>query len=241
MKLESVILLGLLLAIMVLIYNMYQTPLDGKSFLTTTYLYVAFAFLFLALLGKYTESLQITDNENMWKMILLYFTLGIGGICMMIMSNSTYGHHTGFILLLSALSLIIGVTYKYSSNVTRAALITGIMVSVITGIVFMTSEDNLKKMGAWSNNLTLALWLVIIGELVYLIIFGGDNDTINKAISIAVIGLFVLFILSDTSKLLLKSKDLQCTNHACVNYPLQSSSLILDYLNIFIRLTDQNK
>ena len=238
MKTETIILLGMLLTIMVLIHKVYQMPLNGKTFLINSYLYIIFSFIFIALIGKYTETMPITDRENMWKLVLLYFALGFGGICMMVMSESSVGRHTGFLLLLSGIALVIGSVFKYSSNVFQAAAITAGMVSIITFVIFISSEETLMKMKGWTNTLHWLLWIAIIAELAYILIVGVETPAINSVISMAIIGLFVFFILSDTSELLIKSKNLKCKEHSCVNYPLESSSLMLDYLNIFVRLTN---
>jgi len=219
---ENIILLGMLFTTIFLIYKTYQTPVDSKSFIINIYLYVIVALLFIALIGKYTELSNITDVENMWKMVILYFVLGCTGISMMI-SDKMFINHIGFLLLLLALSLIIGVSYKYSSNVTQAATITAIIVMILTTIVFMTSEENLNKMKDWLPNLTSILLCIICVELGYMLLFGG-NQTFHKIMSVTVIGLFMFFILSDTSRLLLESKSIKCQTHSCINYPLKSTS-----------------
>ncbi len=236
---ENIILLGMLFTTILLIYKTYQTPVNSKSFIINIYLYVIVALLFIALIGKYTELSNITDVQNMWKMVILYFVLGCTGISMMI-NDKMFINHVGFLLLLLALSLIIGVSYKYSSNVTQAATITAIIVMILTTIVFMTSEENLIKMKDWLPNLTSILLCIICVELGYMLLFNGDK-TFHKIMSVIVIALFMFFILSDTSRLLLESKGIKCQTHSCINYPLKSTSLVLDYVNIFVRLLNNKK
>lgn len=236
---ESIILLGMLFTTIFMIYKTYQTPVNSKSFVINIYLYVIVALLFIALIGKYTELSKITDVENMWKMIILYFVLGCTGISMMI-SDRMFITHIGFLLLLLALSLVIGTSYKYSSNVTQAATITAIIVIILTTIVFMSSEENLIRMKDWLPNLTSILLCIICIELGYMLLFDG-NQEFYKILSVSVIGLFMFFILSDTSRLLLESKNIGCKTHSCINYPLKSSSLVLDYVNIFVRLLNNKK
>lgn len=234
MPYESIILLGMLFVTIFLIYKSYQTPLNGKTFIITIYLYVIAALLFIAFVGKYTELSNITDRENMWKMLILYFLLACFGISMMT-SDTMFINHVGFILMLLALSLIIGVSYKYSSNVAQAAGITAVIVILLTICVFMSSEETLKKMQDWLPNLTWILFCFICGELIYILFF-NNSESMNKLISATVIILFLFFVLSDTSRLLLEANNMTCKVQTCVNYPLKASSLVLDYLNIFVNL-----
>jgi FtsH-binding integral membrane protein len=228
------IMLCMLLSVVFLIFKSYKTPLDSKSFLVNVYLYVLVAVLFIGLVGKYAESLKITNVENTWKMMILYFIMAMGGIFMMTYKE-LHLNHIGFLLMLLALSLIIGVSYKYSSNVSQAAAITAVIVSILTMFVFMSSEEELLRMTSWLPNLTSILLGIIIIELGYMFLFDYSMN-FHKFMSITVITLFIFFILSDTSRLIMESKNLECKTHDCINYPLKASSLILDYLNIFVRL-----
>ena len=235
---ESAILLVMLFVVIFLIYKTYQTSLTSKTFIVNIYLYILVALLFIAVMGKYTQSLQITDVNNTWKMVIVYFIFAFAGISMMI-SDKLFINHVGFLLLLLALSLIIGSSYKYANNVTQATTITAIIVAILTTIVFTTSEENLIRMKDWLPNLTWILLCMILIELGYMC-FSGGNETVYRMISISIIILFGFFILSDTSRLIIESKNTECKSHMCVNYPLKSSSLILDYLNIFVNLLNHN-
>lgn len=229
----------MLFSTMFLIFKSYSTPLNSKTFLVNIYLYILMAILFVGLTGKYAESLNITNINNVWQMTILYFIMAFGGIYMM-----TYGelhiNHIGFFLMLLALSLIIGVSYKYSTNIIQATTITSIIIAILTMIAFISDEKTLLKMTSWLPNLTIILLGIIIVELGYMFLF-DYNAKFSTMMSITVVVLFIFFILSDTSRLILESKNLKCDTHYCVNYPLKSSSLILDYLNVFLRLLNINK
>lgn len=235
---ENVILFAMLLVTMYLIHNMYKTSVTSKSIIITMYLYIMVALLFIALMAKYTQTLAITNREHIFQMIILYFVLGISGISMMT-SDKMFVSHVGFLLLLLALSLTIGSTYRYSSNVTQAATITAIIVGVLTLVVFTSSEERLMTMKEWLPNLMWILMCVIIMELGYLALF-DYNQTFYRIIALTVIALFGFFVLSDTSRLILESKSTLCQIHSCINYPLKSSQLMLDYINIFIQLVKPN-
>jgi FtsH-binding integral membrane protein len=56
--------------------------------------------------------------------------------------------------------------------------------------------------------------------------------------SATIILLFSGFVLADTAKLIDKSKYLGCDTHSCVNYPKNATSLLLDYMNIFVNMSN---
>lgn len=228
------ILIIALLAVIFMIYKNYQTELTGKSFLLMVYLYIIVGLLFIAVVGKLTESMSITDAANTWKLTILYFVMACGGISLM-MSNQFLVNHTGYILMLLALGLIMGSLYKYGINVAWAATITAIIVAVLTLVVFNSSEESLLKMASWLPNLTSILCIIIIIELIYMFFF-GYNSTFTTIMSISIVVLFAFFILSDTSRILGEAKNLQCNTQMCINYPLRASGLVLDYYNMFVAL-----
>jgi len=77
----------------------------------------------------------------------------------------------------------------------------------------------------------------ILIELGY-IIFSDIDETFYKVISTSIIALFGFFVLSNTSKLLIDSKKIECKTHDCINYPLRSINLVTNYINIFVGLLD---
>lgn len=226
---ENIILFALLLTTICLICGMYKTQFTGKTFIITICLYIIVSLLAVSFIGKYMAQNNIEFDG--WRFILGYFVLAFGGI--MIMNNDNlYMSHVGFLLLLLSMSLIVGNSIKHSSNIFNAALITSLIIFVLTAIVFTSSEDGLVKMAGWVHNLVWILLGIILIEIGF-IIYGG-NETVHEIITMAGIGLFSFFILSDTSKLLLEAKNSECKFHLCVNYPKKTSRLLLDYLNLFV-------
>ena len=237
---NTTIILGIsLLTVIFLIYRTYQTDLTGRTFLTNIYLYVAAALITVALLGRFTQNLAITESGSTWLMLILYFVLALGGISLMF-SNNFYTNHIGFLMVLVAFSLTIGSIYRYSTGIFTAAMITAALMGFLTFIVYMSSDETLMTMASWSKYLSWILLIIIVIQVGYLF-FGGMTGQVSNIMSILIIMLFVFFILTDTSKIMLKASNLLCDNHACVNYPLQSSGLVIDYFNIFVRLVSRRK
>ncbi|ARF09477.1 hypothetical protein Indivirus_1_100 [Indivirus ILV1] len=234
MNTEMTILLVMIFVAIYLIYDNYQHPVNSKDFIINIYLYIFVALLFIAVASKYVAKMKISDPSNAFKLVVVYFILACGGLSMMF-SDQFFVNHIGFLLLLLALSLMVGTSTKYSSHVPEAAAITAIIVSILTGIVYFSSEETLIRMSGWIKNLLWVLVCVIIIELGYFFL-GGANRTFYKVMAFSVIILFGFFVLSDTSRLLLESQNLSCKTHGCINYPLKASKLVLDYVNIFLRV-----
>jgi len=234
---KNIVLLIAIFVFILTIYKMYQTALTPKSFLVMVYLYMIFSLIFITFVGINAKNSQISDKENGWKLIMIYFVLACGGISLM-MTNSMIPDHIGYIFLLTAIGLVIGFSIRYSTNVTNALIITAFIVLALTLIVSMSSQESLINMSNWLPTLLVALFVIIIIELIIIVFTGGlgQDSTMNKVLGLTVILLFCLFILSDSSRLLVKAGNLTCDTHKCINYPLETSNLTLDYVNIFARL-----
>jgi FtsH-binding integral membrane protein len=232
---DTIIALILLLVSVFLIYKNYQTPVTKKSYIINVYLYIFFSVLFVAIGAKYIASLEMINSNNYWKFLILYLVIGFGSIFVMIQSNFYY-NHLGFLLFLLAMSLIIGMSVKNSKNAYQAALITGVIIIILTTLVYISSEERLIQMVSWLPGLTSVLCCLIIFEIIYL--FFSKDYSHFWVFNIMAIILFTFFILSDTSKILLDSKRIQCQTHTCINYPWASSSLVLDYLNMFVNFLE---
>lgn len=236
---ESVVLLAMIFASIFIIYKMYDSDVKGKNIIVTIYLYILTALLAIAYFGKVAAKMSITDQENMWKLIIVYFIFGFSGIFMMF-SDNLYLSHLGYILLILALGLTIGVYRKYSKNLLNALIGTCIMVAILTAFVFYSSEETMRKMKNWLPNLMTLLIIVIVVQIGYLVFF-QKNDVFNKLLAASIIILFGFFVLSDTSRVIKDVRQMDCDNHYCINYPLKSSSLLLDYLNIFANMVNLNQ
>ena len=234
--LQSIIFaLCLLFISMIISYNIYQTPVSAKTFIVNIYLYILMALLFIGIVGQYTSKLDITNLDNLGKMSLVYLIGCIRGIFLMTY-DAMLVNHLGFILMLLSLSLLIGVSYKYSHNMAKAAILSAALIGGLTLFIFFSSEKTLISMFSMLPKLTLMLMLLIIIQIIYLFLF-SQNNNYTKVISIFAIVLFIFFILADTSKILLESNNLPYKSHSSINYPIKSSGLILDYLNVFMNIS----
>jgi FtsH-binding integral membrane protein len=229
-----IVLIVLLLSVMVAIFNIYKAKVNSMSYLKGIYLYILMAIIFITLLSKYTSKMSITDSQNITKMIILYFISAFAGLCL-IYNDKIFVNHLGLALLCFALSLIIGTIFRDSTNIINALIMTSIVVCIFTFIVFNSNEKQLLNFKSWIPYLTLMLFGIIIVDLVGICTL-NITENFSNVMSIITVLVFMGFILADTSKILLKSKNLKCLTHECINYPKESISLLLDYVNIFVNM-----
>ena len=230
---ETIILLGMLSVAILLLYKTYQKPVNRTTYITNIYLYDGIALFVVSLLGRYVQTLQITDQTNIVKFIILYFILGFGGIFLMV-QDGFFKSHIGWALLLIGVSLIIGSSYRYATNIGQATAVTGVIVGILTLITFNSSDKQLEKMAGWNRRLVLILCGAIIVQLLMLVF--GYNETMAEVVKYGVLVLFVFFVLSDTSRIIKKANSIKTKDHTKINYPMESSSLMLDYLNVYANL-----
>jgi len=229
-----IILVLLLMSTMYAIYKMYKSDVNQKNFIVCVYLYILLSLFFVSIISQYTATLSITDSQNVGKMVITYFILAFSGLCL-IYNDDIFVNHFGLLLLCISLGLTIGVTYRNSKNISYALMLTSIIVFTFTMIAFNSNESQLLSFKSWIPKLTSLLCVIIMIELLYFA-FYGRNENFNTIMSGTVVLVFVAFILSDTSKLILDSNSLSCQVHSCINYPKRVVNLLLDYINIFVRL-----
>lgn len=218
------------------IYRMYKTNVTPKSFIICNYLYIMATLIAIALLGKIFECFKVTDINNTLPLVITYFILAMSGIFLMI-SKDIVKNHIGLVMLIIALGLVIGTLFKNTTNIGNAIMLTVGITLIITLFVFTSSKQNISKMANWTNVLGYMLLAMIIIELI-IIIWNKDNNEIHTIIKYSIICLFIFFTMADTSKILEDSKNITCKTHACINYPLSSSGLMLDYVNMFVRFVE---
>lgn len=229
----NIIILVLLLTSIFLVYKNYNTAVNKKTIIINIYLYILIAILFVVYVGQFLANNLKFETDNYMKFAILYFIIAFGATFLMT-RNNFYISHIGFLLLLLALSLIIGLTVdnNNNNNIKYIAKLSSFIIIALTTIIFILSETHLIRLNKFLPTLTYILLGFIILQLINIFFF-NSNATTKKVLNISIFILFVLLILSNTSKLLLNSKNSNCKDHSCVNYPLLSTFLIVDYIGLF--------
>lgn len=227
----------LILLSLVLLFMIYKNAFQkGKPhcnhFVRNVYLYLALTIVLCAGFVKFYHSLL--DIKQVKKYLLLSFVVTILSIIILatrpIFSKSGYIlNHIVWLIFIASISFSLYPYYNY--NVKSAMMMTTIIFLLMTSIVEIIPnliKQTYKKM---MMGLLFALIAIIISEL-YLFFTNQYSAFLYKIISYIVIVVFSLFIIYDTSRLYHYAK--QCIHSP--NYPLLSTNLFLDVLNIFVRL-----
>ena len=228
-----------LLVTILSIIKMYQSKVSSKSFIICNYLYIMASLIAIALLGKIFECFKVTDVDNALPLIVTYFIMALVGIFLMT-SGDIIKNHTGLILLVTALGLVLGTIFKNTTNIGNSIMLTVGIALIITLFVFTSSNQCISAMANWTNILGYILLATIIIELI-LIVWKKNDDKTHTIMKYFIIILFVFFTMADTSKVLQDSVNISCKTHQCINYPLKSANLMLDYVNMFMRFVKDKK
>ena len=229
----NVILYIMLFVALYLTYNLYQSPVTSKSYLIGIYLYILISILLITFGARMIGEYNLINPQKYWIVMLLFLVVCFGSFSLML-TDDFMTRHIGLGLFIVVMAMLLSITYKHSSNLVQAGIITSCIVFILSSIVYYSSEKTLEKMVSWIPTLTMILFGFIIVELLYILF--SNTYAYRNFFDISIIVLFIFYILADTSKVVLTSKNLPCKTHQCINYPWDSLALILDYINVFIRL-----
>jgi len=244
-----------ILTTIVLMFMVYSNAfVNGKPhcnhFIKNVYLYLALSFslcgvfiqIYNYLLNTKADRNQLLEKEKTLQQIQNYmmvtFIVSLVSIIMLsirpIFSKTGYLlNHSLWLIFLASISFTLYPYFKsieYAGSLQRALIMTTLIflcMTSIVGIIPNLIQSTYKKMMV---ALLFALVAIIITEL-YLIFTNQYTNDLYKSMSYVVIVVFSLFIVYDTSRLYAYSK--QCVNSP--NYPLLSTGLFLDIINIFSR------
>ena len=238
---------------MILIYKyaFFNGVPHCNHFVSNVYLYLAlslaltgcFIHLYNYLLNDKNERTKLLSNNQPFIQIGPYimgsFIVAILSIIVLstrsMFSKGGYMmNHMIWLIFISSISLTLYPYFKTSELsivLQRALIMTCVLFLLMTSIVSIIPKlikETYKKVIV---GLFLALIAIIITEL-YLLFTNQYTNNLYTIISYVVIILFSIFIVYDTSRLYHYSSI--CVNSP--NYPLVSTNLFLDILNIFVRL-----
>lgn len=226
--------------ILVLCFILYRNAFKhGKphcnNFVRNVYLYLALTIVLCV--GFVQLYNYIFDIKDVYSYMWLSFIVTLISIIILatrpIFSKSGYIlNHIVWLIFVASISFSLYPYYNY--NVKHALIMTTViflLMTMVTGIIPNLIKDTYKKM---MIGLLFALIAIIISEL-YLIFTNQYTAFLYKIISYIVIVLFSVFIVYDTSRLYHYAD--KCIHSP--NYPLVSTNLFLDVLNIFVRLVNR--
>lgn len=236
MELE-IILFIILFIVLFLIYNNYKKPVNSRNYLLGIYSYISLTIILIAIftdyISKYIKGKNLLTSKNYLPVYLISFIIIILAI-IFIGNNNPIISHIALLVFILGISILILPVVINSPGIIKAIIITAIIIFILTCFTFLLSENGLDKLILIGPVLNLVLFILILLLIIYIIFFRSIfSRTINKYITIIIIGLFILFILSNTASIIKKSKNLTCQNQACINYPADSLGLSLDFIILF--------
>lgn len=235
----NIILFIFLLAVIFLIIANYRTRLTKNSYLTGIFLYIIFGLLYVTLLGRIFTNFEIFRSHYMISFIMIFILSCISFF--LINNGNLVINSLGYLLFLTMMSILVSFTIAGSStkNIQYTLMISALLVAILTGIVYFSSERILLFLISLTpilNFLLIIFFFLIIGSF-----FLNYGVTFSKYLYSGLIILFVLYVLADTSRIVFESQNLECQTHYCVNYSGRSVNLLIDYLYIFLNLTNLSR
>lgn len=233
-----------------LMYLIYKNAfVNGKPqcnhFVSNVYLYLALSVslcgIFISIYD-YFDKKGVSTLDKAFQQNYLIVAIIMTFVSIIILSSrplfSKKGYifnHFVWVLFLASISFILYplfISSKYSVVLQKSFLMTCILFVLMTTIVSLIPnliKETYKKV---MLGLMIALISIIITEF-YLIVTNQYTQNLYSIVSYIVIILFSLFMVYDTSRLYHYATI--CINSP--NYPLVSTNLFLDILNIVVRLT----
>jgi len=249
----------ILLFTFLLIYLIYKNAfVNGKPhcnhFVSNVYLYLAlsvslcgtFLHIYNYLFNEKKDVYTLLDTYKAFQQINLIPAIIMSFVSIIILSSRPLFSKKGYIfnhfvwlLFIASISITLYPyfkSYEFSVVLQKSFIMTCILFIFMTTIVFLIPsliKGTYKKV---MLGLMIALFSIIITEF-YLIVTNQYTKNIYSIVSYIVIILFSLFIVYDTSRL--NHYATICMNSP--NYPLVSTNLFLDILNIFVRFMGISK
>lgn len=215
---------------LVIIIIIYTTKLDKKTYFINVYMYLLLAISLILLLSKY-----ISFNIRNLSSIILILVLVLLIISLpLIYSENLIISHIGFLILIFLLSSNLIISRK---NITKVLILSGLAFILLTIFtIFILNDDSKKFILSKDKYLAFMLFAFTFFIIVVRIINPNIIDKNIKVISVIGILIFVLLTMHDTIIKYSNSHALPGISHTQVNYPKESVSLILDFMNIFINM-----
>lgn len=244
----TIIILSLvLLAFLFFIIKNMAEPLSEQIYLVNTYLYIYAGLIIIILFSAIMDKLSIFQSINPI-MLLVIFILSIISIfgIMFTSTNNQLLKHIFLILFLFSISVLTYQWYKIAINNNSLYSVLISLGVIIISLTIIAYTQPINTFDSWGSYLMIGLCGLIVFQIVDMI-FGSSEglfarDKIYAWIAIIIFGGFILY---DTQKIrqnaIIINDSCPTRNQlACADYPTESLSLILDFVNLFASLVRVN-
>lgn len=220
----NIIPLVILVVILFAIGAMYTMKVTPKTYLTLVYLYVMLGIVGIMIVANYFPEIRSTLT------IIIITIIAISVISVIYFANPLISN-IGYVIFIILMGMTITSIFHTGQSLTMPIIITTILFFVFTAFVFMMPTEILFKIAGAMKYLVSALCAVIVVQLV--MIFTTKNPIYYKIMYWTVLILMIGFLMGNTSIALLQSKSVNNEKQTQINYPRDSVSLLLTYLNMF--------
>jgi len=110
-----------------------------------------------------------------------------------------------------------------------------IVVAIMVILSLIAYFDTQNRFSPILKYLIVILFVLIVVELSHLIFSPTSYHTWYQFYDIIIILIFCFIILADTQNL--KEKAEQCGRSTCIDYPIESTKIFMDILNLFARVS----
>tara|TARA_Y100000389_G_scaffold205112_1_gene263371 strand:- start:12918 stop:13721 length:804 start_codon:yes stop_codon:yes gene_type:complete len=255
LKTDNLKMLSFAISVFIALFIYANAFQDGKpsckKYFLNSYLYLIFGVLIVGLVSSNKHVFQQSIKQyhllfNFILTIILIVALNYMKSSLLYPKYVILSHFMWLgIMILLGTSVSPLIHFSQNTILFECLVITLSILIAMTSVTFMLEKyfDKNKKV---LDNLGIALFVSLLAIIIFELAFifmsylnpKNYSPIINKRISYVVIVLFTLFLLYDTSRIIQRSKicteDPKSINYP--NYPKESLKIILDVLNIFVRL-----
>lgn len=239
-------LLIFILTLFIFHFSFKNGSITCDNFIVNTYLYIG---LGVVLIGLFTYVFEYYNINFNFYTTILAFILTLVLIFAFVYVKSSKNiilNHIIWLFLIIGFSIMIYPMInlpQYKPFINRTIMIVSCIFFFMTLVVYLFPKFFESTYGILGVGLFVSLLSIIIIELIYLIYRSValkkdySFSEINKYISYFVIVLFTVFISFDTQTL--KNRSKTCKESSIFdypNYPFESLDIILDLINLFVRI-----
>ena len=214
-----------------------------NRYMINVYLYIGLAVLFIGFVCYYTEYYKLNINflTSLFSFILTLVLIFVIHYVLP-MKNILLNHFLWILLIIGFSMMMYPVVSSplYKPYINRTIMIVALIFLVMTIVTYMYPTFFERTYGKAMTALIVSLIVIIIIELIGLI-YGSITKKINTGLfritTYIVIFVFTLLVAYDTTRLKKKVKTCKESSlYEYANYPLESLELILDLINLFLRI-----
>jgi FtsH-binding integral membrane protein len=234
-----------LFALVYMIYNNISEQLSVGSYISTTYMYIFFAFLFIILVNEQKLVPDLRYNIKFFALCILMIILTI--TLSVVSTEKQIIKHLVWLALIYVMAVVLNPVYELAKN---ENILNKVIITISAMFIVMSYFAYTKPVSyfdSWYPYLYSGLIAIIVSRLLNIIFSDLDKPSgffsRDFGISIITILLFNGFLLYDTQKIIKEGLvlDYVCRardNLSCADYTSKSMAIILDMLNLFVNVTN---